>query len=270
MRGAGRGILLTGIQRIPSGLDWAAVLYAGNAAARVAALRASGVTTIYVWDHPSRFHRDGWESGLATLANFARQQRLTGVIIDAENTWTTADRPEARRMGAAAEILSREMEVGFTSFPGWPCLAAFAETCGRLVWGLVQIYNRGSNEARVFAAWLAQFRRAIPSTIVIAATFIPEHGHGRELATRSGFEAYLAKLPTSYGFATYGSGPGYMMDAIDSYRPITAAPIVASMLGFLAGLPGAGLVPLPVLVTVLALVCALVFGVVGWYLWKEV
>jgi hypothetical protein len=268
MRGSGRGILLTETQSIPAGLDWAAVIIGSRAPARIEQLRAAGVTRIYVWDHPRSWRPDAWEASLSRFAAFARQYRLTGIIVDTENGWTAADRGEAARFGSAIRLLTGEMEVGVTTFPGSPILESLASTAGPQLWALVQIYNRGANDAATFRTWFDRVRRVVPSTIPLLATWVPAYGHGSDLATEEGYSAYLGKVPTSYGFATYGAGPSYMMRQIANYRPALSSPVLAPVLGFLSGiLPGN--VPLPVLVTVIVF-AVLAIAAAAWWTFRRI
>lgn len=258
MRGAGHGVFLTASQAIPSGLDWAAVLLAANTAERVADLRRAGVSTIYVWDHPRSWGPDGWRNGVERHVAAVRRYSLAGFVADPENGWSASDRSEAAEFAAVLNGLVGSMEVGVTTFPGSPILDLFKGKIDRRVWGAVQIYNRGSRDARVFSRWLERYRETFPSTIPILATFVPTHGYGSDLSTPAGYASYLDRVPTSYGFATYGVGPAYMAQAISRYRPVTTAPVVGGVLAGLAGmLPG---VPMPVVVTLLAIAVVLVLG----------
>lgn len=255
---------MTAAQPIPSGLDWAAVVMGANASARVAALRAAGVREIYIWDHPRSWRLDTWREGLSRMVGFAQRERLTGIIADAEGGWETATGDDARAFGAALDAASREFDVGFTSYPGFRLLRSIASAAPR-VWGLVQIYNRGSRSAEVFASWFATFRSAFPSTIIIAATFVPATDIGQDLATREGYRAYLGRLPRSYGLATYGVGPSYMQAEVAAYRPLESSPLVAPLLSFATGfLPGG--MPLPVVITLV--VFALIIA--AWGVWSVV
>jgi hypothetical protein len=250
MRGSGRGILLTETQSIPAGLDWAAVIIGSRAPARIEQLRAAGVTRIYVWDHPRSWRPDAWEASLSRFAAFARQYRLTGIIVDTENGWTAADRGEAARFGSAIRLLTGEMEVGVTTFPGSPILESLASTAGPQLWALVQIYNRGANDAATFRTWFDRVRRVVPSTIPLLATWVPAYGHGSDLATEE------------------GAGPSYMMRQIANYRPALSSPVLAPVLGFLSGiLPGN--VPLPVLVTVIVF-AVLAIAAAAWWTFRRI
>jgi len=264
VRGAGRGVFLTALQPIPSGLDWAAVVMTANSASRVAALRAAGVRDIYVWDHPRSWRPETWRDGLARMTAFARMHRLAGVIADAESGWESADEADAIELGRALQLTASEFDVGFTSYPGF----RFVRTIGRAapsVWGAVQIYNRGSRSAAVFAQWLAAFRLGFPSTIVIAATFVPDTVAGQDLSTRAGYRAYLGRLPRSYGLATYGAGPGYMAEEIASYRPVESSAMLGPVIGLAsAWLPGS--IPLPVILT-MVIIAAIA---IGWLLWSAI
>lgn len=259
-RGAGRGALLTASQVIPSGLDWAAVLLAANTGERVAALRAAGVRTIYVWDHPRSWFPDTWQRGLERHTAAVSRHGLQGIIVDPENGWDASMRADAAAFAGALNGLVASMEVGVTTFPGSPILDLLKGKVDRRIWGAVQIYNRGSRDARVFARWLERYRETFASTIPIIATFVPDHGVGSDLATPAGYQAYLGRVPTSYGFATYGIGPAYMQQAIARYRPITTSPLVGVALGGLSSLmPG---VPMPVVITLMVIAILVVTGFV--------
>ena len=250
----GPGILLNGRQHMPASrvghITWGAA-YLGSSimAEQIEELRAAGAREIYVWAHPGAWVAATFETSVARAERACAQYGLAGYIADPEYTVTQS---QAVYYGSLLKASAdRGLSVGLTSFAVYPYLADFARGCDGAVWGMCQIYNRGSDLARDFDRWFARFRTLFTHAIILVATFVPATVTGRQLETAEGYEVYLSKLPSSAGWASFGAGgPSFMQARLASWRP--AGPITSAM--FALGLPAVAHMPVFYSVILVALI----------------
>lgn len=218
----GPGILLLGSQHVPGSrvghLSWGAAYLGGSIMSeQIAELRAAGAEDIFVWAHPNRWNAGRFEESVADAERVCAQYGLAGYIADPEVDVTDT---QAAYFGSLLKrSAERGLSVGVTSFSGFNDLAGYARGAEGACWGLCQIYNRGSDDAQDFAAWLGTFILLFGRAIPCVATFVPDTDTGSQLSTPAGYDTYLSKIPDSSGYGSFGSGPSFMQLRLQRWRP---------------------------------------------------
>lgn len=253
----GPGILLGSRQPMPRELyghvTWAAVYMGSMFDSHLAECREANVHDIFVWAEPNAWVISTYEASIARAEHLCTTNGLRGYIVDIETPMSEA---QASAFGAALKASTRRgFSVGLTSFAGYRSLPDIAESCDGTVWTLCQIYNQGSNQARVFAEWLGHMRALFGHSIPLIPAYIPTRGHGPELASMAGYEAFLAKIPQSDAIGFYGTNHT-MLARLASYR---SASVLNTAL-WLIGLPTVWHMPVTTAVVISMLI------VVGFFI----
>jgi hypothetical protein len=198
---------------------------------------------VWVYGTPEQFNPRTWRAGVERLSRVAEELSADGIIADPETGWPELAGPardaEARALGQALRTAASAHRVCVTTYPSWPGLEACADATGGAVSGQVQIYGRSAFSADAFGLWHNRWISVWGAgrTGIAIAGFVPDTRPS--MGTAEGFRQYLSLLPASASQTVWdaaGRMPSYMIDALKTVRPSSAAPTLArSPLGMLIG-----------------------------------
>jgi len=225
--------------------------------------RAAGLG-VWLYGTPDVFTPALWRASLALMLSRIDTLGADGGIVDAEDGWQGQD-AEARALGQAMHDAAVNYRLGFTSYPAWGPLAAFASTAGESVFGVPQMYGHslpGPIDAPTVRAWWARWQaffgaRLVPAIAGWVANSLQQ--------TQSGYHAYLSYIPSAPGAMVWleagGGPPSFIRDELANYQPggSSVGTLAQSALVFVAR--PAGLVTLAVLAVALLTVGFVVWGV---------